>query len=236
MSGAAQAQALAQNIELGTTLGGQKAEGALSQADLEAALAREALGLKSDARISAVERESTARAAAAEEERQNKIRIAELALDRAYKVEEMQREDLQAQTEREQYLAGLRTQAQIDYANKLMGMSPEDREAFLGQSSTAEKVQPSWYGTRFPGNATSAIKGITNSDSGDKLPVLIGTANRALDRLDSALEDPQATGAKAFSFWVNFYADQDPYILNQIYPAAKRPNSAGEMLKQLKLT
>jgi len=196
-------------------------------------LAREALGLKSEARISSAERQAAARAAAEEEARQNKIRIAELALDRAYKVEEMQREDLQAKQERQQYIAGLRTQAQIDYANRLMAMSPEDRQAFLGQSSnTAAQSKPSWYGTRFEGTTTASIKGLVDDK---KQPISVGTANRALDRLDAALQDPEATGKSALTFWVNFYSDQDPFILNKIFPAANRPDSPGVMLQQLNL-
>jgi hypothetical protein len=228
MSGAAQAQALAQNLELGTTLGGQKADAAISQADLQAALAREALGIKSEARISSAERQAAARAAADEQARQNRIRIAELALQRAYDVEGMQREDIKSQQARADYADRLRTQTQIDFANKLMGMSPADRRAFLGGSATTTP-KPNWFGTRFQGQTTSAIKGLTSQEG---LPITVGSANRALDALDAALTSPDATGPDAYTYWANFYNKIGPDAI-KVYVLAGRPTGMSEIIPQL---
>ena len=230
MSGAAQAQGLVQQLELGTTLGGQRAEGALSQADLEAALAREALGAKTGARTDSAERLSAERLAREEQARLDSQRIAEFKYNRALQLEEVARNEQATEEERRQAILELQAQAQIDLANKVVGMSAEERRAFLGQTGTAAGT-PSWYGTRIQGPANSGIKGLLSSD-GTKVPITVNTANRALDMLDAALQDTEARGPKALTYWSNFYNTIGPDAI-KIYGSVGRPDTATKMVQQL---
>jgi len=232
MSGAAQAQGLVQQLELGTTLGGQRAEGALSQADLEAALAREALGAKTGARTDSAERLSAERLAREEQARLDAQRIAEFKYNRALQLEEVARNEQATEEERQQAMLELRAQAQMDLANKVVGMSAEERRAFLGQTGTAAGTpSPSWYGTRFQGPANSGIKGLLSSD-GTKVPITVNTANQALDYLDAYLQNSEATGQDAFPYWTEFYNQIGPDAI-RIYGTAGRPTTATQMIQEL---
>jgi hypothetical protein len=232
MSGAAQAQGLVQQLELGTTLGGQRAEGALSQADLEAALAREALGAKTGARTESAERLSAERLAREEQARLDSQRIAEFKYNRALQLEEIARNEQATEEERQQAMLELRAQAQMDLANKVVGMSAEERRAFLGQTGPAAGTRsPSWYGTRFQGPTNAGIKGLISSDGSD-IPITVNTANRALDMIDAAIQDPEATGQTALAYWTNFYNTIGEDAI-KIYGAAGRPTEANQMISQL---
>jgi hypothetical protein len=230
MSGAAQAQGLVDQLELGTTLGGQLAEGRLSQADLEAALAREALGARTEARTVSAERQAAERLAREEQARQDAQARAALEYERALQLEERALNAQEQERARQDAIAQLRLQAELDMANRIAGMTPQERRAFLGQTGTGTRT-PSWYGTRFQGTGTSTIKGLSLETPAGNIPVTVDQANVALDNLDAAiqqsLQDP-TTLQLYWAEWYNLNQDSIPTLR-----AAGRPTTATAMIREL---
>jgi len=232
LSGATQAEALADKFALGTAMSDQLATGALSQADLQAALAREAMGAKGEARTASAVRESEARKLKQQQDREDRIRIAELKLQRTMDKEaERTRKQERAEDQRNRK-AELKMNAELDLAMKVAGMTPEERAAYLGSKAGGAKITPpSWLGKR-------------DTQAGDKLidvkgavgPVTVDDVNMAADLMDVQLKSASARNREtAQEHWTTFYetikSENPNYIA--IYRKLGRPTTAGAMVAQL---
>lgn len=232
LSGATQAEALADKFALGTAMSDQLASGALSQADLQAALAREAMGAKGEARTASAVRESEARKLKQQQDREDRIRIAELKLQRTMDKEaERTRKQERAEDQRNRK-AELRMNAELDLAMKVAGMTPEERADYLGSKAGGAKITPpSWLGKR-------------DTQAGDKLidvkgavgPVTVDDVNMAADLMDVQLKSASARNREtAQEHWTTFYetikSENPNYIA--IYRKLGRPTTAGAMVAQL---
>lgn len=231
-AGAAQAQALADALSLGTTLSGQKATAALSQADLEAALSREMLAAKGEARTASAQRQYEERQRKAEIDRENKIRAAELKYQRALDIEDRKIRKQENELDRRQRIAEIKLQKELELAMTVANMSPSERAAYLGSQSAKKASVPKWFGQRDSRDANTTV----DIKTPDKLPVTVQDVNAARDQIDATMMIPEATNAAtAFAVWVDFYNSTKQEFPNYlaIYKALGIPTTASAMVSQL---
>jgi hypothetical protein len=230
LAGAASVQAAADRLRLGTDLSGQLATGRLTQADLEAGLARAAVGEKAVARTESAKRESAARELAKQQKREDAVRIAELKYQAAIDKQTEATRKAENDASRKDRIAELKMNAEINLAMKIAGMTPAERAAYKGSTAGSKNfIAPSWYGKR---DSRDPSKGLP-IEVPSQTNVTVATVARAHDQLDYQLQQPEAQDpTTAFGVWTDFFDKAGPDA-RAIYAATGRPQSAGEMTKQI---
>jgi hypothetical protein len=230
-SGAAQAQGIADQFALGTSLGDQLASGRMTQADVEAALSREALGAKGEAKTASAQRQYEDRVRKETQAREDRQRIADIKYQRALDKEAQKIRTKEIADDRKFTVQQTKASIERDLALKVAGMTPEERADYLGKSAASSKMKvPSWIGKRDPrdGNASVDIK------LPSATPATVNMVNQALDIMDAQMQSADARDPKkALAFWSKFFTETVGPDAIAIYQAKGRPTTASAMVKSL---
>jgi hypothetical protein len=230
LSGAAQAASIADQFALGTSLGDQLASGRMTQADVQAALSREALGAKGEARTASAQRQYEDRVRKQAQAREDRQRVADIKYQRALDKESQKIRKQEIADDRKYKVAETKASIERDLALKVAGMTPAERADYLGKTSSKKMKVPGWVGNRDPRSGDTLVD--------IKLPsqtkATVTMVNQALDIMDAQLQNADARNKdKALTFWSKFFTETVGPDAIAIYEAKGRPSTASAMVKSL---
>lgn len=228
-AGAAQAGALADQLRAGTELGGELAAGRMARADVEAALGRDYLGAKADARTAAAEREAEARAEREQLAREGLLTAAQLRYERELEKEAKAARAAEAKADRRQRVAEIEAETRLAMADMVSQMTPEELARWKGTAAGKRTFKaPSWYGQYLDKPSDTPVK-IQLAE----LPATVGSVNSVLDLVYGHMNTAEARNpATAQASWSAFFEEMSSDS-KKILASRKIPTTGGQMYQEL---
>jgi hypothetical protein len=225
---AGQAGIRADQGAIGIDLGTAAAEARMGQADIQAALGRDYLGAKSDARTAAAERAAAEREAAKE----RAIQVAMLRYERELQKEQDAADRSERDAERRRQTAMFNAQAQLDLAQMVAEMSPEEYARWKGGKTGGAGGSfkaPSWYGKVLGGDPNAVVPNLKLAG----IPSTVQSVNDVLDIVYATMSSEAARNpSTALTTWQKLYETLDPDA-KKILASRGIPTSATAMYKEL---
>jgi hypothetical protein len=212
---------------IGIDLGTAAAEARLGQADLQAALGRDYLGAKSDARTAAAERAAAER----EAQKERALQAALLKYEREVQKEQEAADKSERDAERRRQIAQWNAQTQMDLAEMVANMTAEEYARWKGSSAGKGGgfKAPSWYGKTLKGDPNQVVGGLKLST----LPATVQSVNDVLDIVYATMSSESARNpATALVTWQKLYESLDSDT-KKILASRGIPTTATGMYKEL---